>query len=145
MKSSMKWGRRADFSAKLLKKFELLRARVDFFLNSSVKVEDVAILFAGDVQYAHLSFGWHKSLNTFYVHLHIFVGGAMADIDRELHHHETIFFERGAKLCGTFALHLGQHGQIKKYENPHNMVSIYTIVAHLVGIIGKSSCFCSLA
>ena len=65
---------------------------------------------------------WQKRANPLHVDISIFHAGAMAQVDRELEHCETILLQLLAKRGIRLPLFLGLGGKVEEHKNPHDAV-----------------------
>jgi hypothetical protein len=73
---------------------------------------------------AYMPFGREKAFHPFNMHIRILAAGAMAHINTELEHLETIRQQLLPENGVGFPVFFGFCREVKKYKYPHNAVSV---------------------
>ena len=65
---------------------------------------------------------WQEGADPFHVDISVFHAGAMAQVDGELEHGETIFLQLLTEGGIRLPLLLGLGGKVEEHKNPHDAV-----------------------
>ena len=118
---SANWGSRFDAvfpfcKTNISKKFQLLRYFGTGAFDLAPEIQNLAVLFVRYAQDARHSGRRHRFADPPDMDLHIFLGDAVPDVDRVLHHRETVLFQCLAKLGRVAPFGFGMGRQVEKYE-----------------------------
>ena len=118
---SANWGSRFDAvfpfcKTNISKKFQLLRYFGTGAFDLAPEIQNFAVLFVRYAQDARHSGRRHRFADPPDMDLHIFLGDAVPDVDRVLHHREAVLFQCLAKLGRVAPFGFGMGRQVEKYE-----------------------------
>ena len=118
---SANWGSRFDAvfpfcKTNISKKFQLLRYFGTGAFDFAPEIQNFAVLFVRYAQDARHSGRRHRFADPPDMDLHIFLGDAVPDVDRVLHHREAVLFQCLAKLGRVAPFGFGMGRQVEKYE-----------------------------
>jgi len=104
----------------------LLRCFGPCAFNRTPEILHVAVLLVRNSQQAGEPRRRHRPAHPFHVHLQGLFRGAVAHVNRVLHHREAVLLQCLAKLRRVAPLGFGVGRQIEKNEQPHDPISIQT-------------------
>ena len=83
-----------------------------------------AELLVGDAHDTYMAFFREPAFDSFYMHIGIFLAAAMAHVDAELKHLETVSQNILSEFSIDFLVLLCFSGQIEKDKHPHNAICV---------------------
>ena len=109
-------------SIRLKKQFQLLLRRLHLFLLFPDKKFNFPELFVGNAENSNLPKFGQKRFHPPDMHIRVLLAGAMPHINGELEHSEPVLHQLLSEIRRGLPLLFGLCRQIKKHENPHNLV-----------------------
>jgi len=106
----------------LSEEFELLTGSIGWHFFFAYIEFDVGELFVGNGEAAHLSVLGQERADSFEVDFGVLAAGAVAHVDGELEHGETVGQEVLSEVGGGFAFLFGVGGEVEENEQPHDAV-----------------------